>query len=73
MKGYDRTEEGFKKAFNSLEMMLRWHNKPYWLVASNGKYHVSAVKPRLKDIEKGTTANLYNTNLDIIECIPSEE
>lgn len=63
-----RTEESFKKTFDELSLVLKTTGKPHWIVPTKMNYKVCCLKPKSKDLPKGTSAVLYSIeNDEIIE------
>ncbi|QGH72649.1 MAG: hypothetical protein [Myoviridae sp. ctThM1] len=66
-----RTQEQFYKIWQELKWFVAFHDKPVWLVPLKDCYKLSVVAPCAENLPCGTSANLYNTNLEIIEYINS--
>lgn len=63
-----RTEESFKKAFDEVSNILKTTGKPHWIVPTIMDYKVSCLKPKSKNLPRGTSAVLYCLeNNEIIE------
>lgn len=59
-----RNQEAFNETLQELKRLAKMHNKPFWLVPSADKYHVSVIKPRPDELPYGTCAILYNAQLE---------
>ncbi len=66
-----RTLEAFSKTFEDIKSYIKRHQKSVWLVPLNDGYAISCVKPNPSDLPRGTTANLYSVELEIIDNVNS--
>ncbi len=66
-----RTLEAFSKTFEDVKFYLNLHKKPVWLVPLDNGYSISCIKPKPSELPRGTTANLYSPELEIIDNITS--
>jgi hypothetical protein len=64
-----RTQEQFEAIWHQMEWWHKFHKKPVWLVALDGRYVLSVVKPQPEEIAKGTVANLYDVDKSIIDKV----
>jgi len=68
-----RTPEKFNTTWQEMVWWLNFHKSPVWLVATEDKYCLSVIKPEPKDLPFGTAANLYDVDLEIIDCVVSNK
>jgi hypothetical protein len=68
-----RTEETFAATWKDLEWSIKHHKKPAWLVPLEDGYRVSFIKPDSGSLPFGTTSNLYDVELNIVDSIPSSK
>jgi len=66
-----RTLEAFSKTFEDVKFYVNLHKKSVWLVPLADGYSISCIKPKPDELPRGTTANLYSTELEIIDNVPS--
>ena len=64
-----RTEEQFAATYNTAKWFTRYHNKPVWLVPRENEYAISVIKPEGRNLPRGTSAVLYNQNMEIIDKV----
>lgn len=68
-----RTKEKFATIWKELEFWAALHDKPVWIVPRESDYCLSVIKPESHELPTGTAANLYNTNLEIIDSVKSSK
>ncbi len=66
-----RTEEQFKRAWDSLEWFIKFHKKSIWLVPVEDSYELSIIRPDAKDLPSGTKAILYDKDLHSVDSVLS--
>jgi len=64
-----RTPEQFAAIYKQVEWWVNFHKSPVWLVALEDKYALSVIRPKPYEIAKGTAANLYDVNMEIIDSV----
>lgn len=64
-----RIHEQFSDIWRDLEWWHSFHKKAVWLVALEGKYALSVIKPSPNEIAKGTVANLYDVGGEILDSV----
>lgn len=68
-----RTEEAFAAVWNDVKWFVEFHDKPVWLVPVEDGYRISVIKPRPDALPYGTTSNLYDVEMNIIDSVPSSK
>lgn len=68
-----RTEEAFAATWKDLEWSVKHHKKPAWLVPLENGYRVSFIKPAEDSLPFGTTSNLYDPELTIVDSVTSSK
>jgi hypothetical protein len=68
-----RSDEDFSKAWSDLQAFVKRHDKPVWLVPTENSYELSVVEPMADTLPIGTSSNLYDPNLEVMEFVVSSK